>query len=152
MQITLPITFPIEHEAKAADWIKNRGGIAVWVNHDLGSPRVGGQSFTPAKAEDGTPMGSPHWRNGNAPACIITDASQVQVKEWREVARVKVRRGPPCFGGIHRKDKDKLNAALEKAGDGASYVESFERMQCGSPWFECIIQVPSIVRPLNVNS
>lgn len=146
------ITTTPENEAKLADWLKNRGGIAVWRNKDLGSPSLGGQQFTPALHADGTAATSPHWSCGNAPDFIVTDATAVAIQEWREVSRVKIRNGPPYLGCVHRRDRDRLDAALAKAGDGASYRRDYSAMKYGSPWFDAVIEVPASVRPLNLNA
>lgn len=147
------ITTTAEHEAKLAEWLKNRGGIAVWSNKDLGSPSLGGQQFTPALHADGTAATSPHWSCGNgAPDFVVTDAAAVTIREWREVARVKIRNGPPYLGCVHRRDRDRLDNALQAAGEGASYRRDYSAMKYGSPWFDAVIEVPASVRPLNINA
>lgn len=131
------------------EWIENRGGVAVWKCVDLGSPRIGSETLTPATHKDGTPATSPHWSNGDSPDRIVTDLSQVGVRSWREVSRIKVRNGPPCFGNIHRADRAKLDAAMAKAGDGATWQADYSSQSYGSPWFTAVISVPSETIPIS---
>lgn len=136
--------------AKMREWISTRNGIAVWVCADLGSPGLGSETLTPATQLDGSPSVSPHWSNGNVPARIVTEASSVGVQSWREVARVKIRRGPPCYGGVNRADRAKLDAAMAKAGEGASWAPDYSTRNygAGSAWFDAVISLPSEIIPL----
>lgn len=136
-----------ENAEKIKSWIETRQGVAVWKCCDLSSSRIGQETLTPATHENGEPATSPHWSNGNAPDRIITELSDVGVRSWKEVSRVKIRRGPPCYGHVHRADRDKLDTAIAKAGDGASWKPDYERAY-GSPWFTAIIEIPSDVTPL----
>lgn len=147
-QAVSPIVFSPENEAKAVEWLKSRGGIAVWTNRDLGSPSLGSETLTPALQTDGSPTVSPNWRNGNTPDRIVTDPACVIVQTYREVARVKIRRGPPCYGCVNRADRAKLDRALEAAGTGASWVADYSAMEYGSAWFQAVISVPDVTRPL----
>ena len=141
-------SFPIASVAKAIDWIKNRNGIAVFTNKDLGSSSIGAETYCPAFT-DGKPTASPHWRNGSQPDFVVTDPASVCVQSWREVARVKIRRGPPCYSGVNQADKPKLDAAMAKAGEGATWTEDFSDMKYGSAWFTAIISVPDVTKPLS---
>ena len=131
------------------EWIESRGGVAIWKCVDLGNSRIGSETLTPATHKDGAPATSPHWSNGNSPNRIITELSQVGVRSWREVSRVKVRTGPPCFGNVHRADRTKLDAAMDKAGNGASWQADYSKRSFGSPWFEAVISVPSETVPIS---
>lgn len=146
------ITTTADNEAKLAEWLRERGGIAVWSNKDLGSPSLGGQQFTPATHKDGSPATSPHWSCGHAADFVVTDPAAVTIQEWREVSRVKIRNGPPYLGCVHRLDRDRLDKALAAAGDGATYRRDYSAMKYGSPWFDAVIEVPASVRPLNINA
>ena len=147
------ITTTTDNEAKLAEWLRTRGGIAVWRSKDLGSPSLGAQQFTPATHTDGTVATSPHWSCGNgAPDFIVTTPEAVTIQTWREVSRIKIRNGPPYLGCVHRRDRDRLDNALLAAGDGASYRRDYSAMKYGSPWFEAVIEVPASVRPLNINA
>lgn len=148
-QAVSPITFSPENEAKAVQWLKTRGGIAVWSCKDLGSASLGDQTFTPFLTENGNHTTSPNWRCGNgAPDRVVTDPACVIVQTYREVSRVKIRRGPPCYGCVNRADRAKLDRALDAAGDGAGWVADYSAMEYGSAWFEAVISVPDSVRPL----
>lgn len=142
--ITEPVTYTVESSTadKLRSWLDTRGGVAVWQNCDLGSPSIGCPAYTPADSA------SPHWQYGNKPIEVVTDRARFQVRTLREVARVKVRRGPPCYGGINRADRAKLDRALDSAGDGAVYCEDYSRMAYGSAWFEAVVSVPASVTPL----
>ena len=137
-----------EHAPKLLEWLAKREGIAVWKNRDLGSSSLGHEQFTPALQEDGTPVPSPHWSCGHTPDRIVTDRACVTIREWQDVAICKVRSGPPYLGGIHRLDRDKLDTALEKAGEGASWRPDWDSHQYGSAWFTAIISIPGESRPL----
>ena len=144
------ITTTADNEAKLAEWLWTRGGIAVWSNKDLGSSSLGGQQFTPARHADGTAATSPHWSCGNSgPNFIVTSPEAVTIQEWREFGRVKIRNGPPYLGCVHRRDRDRLDAAIAKAADGATYRRDYSGMKYGSPWFDAVIEVPTNARPLN---
>lgn len=129
-------------------WITTRGGVAVWTNKDLGSSRLGHETLTPATTPEGTPATAPHWQNGQTPDRIVTDIADVGVRSWREVSRCKIRRGPPFLGHVNRHDRPKLDKAMEKAGEGASWSPDYSKMECGSAWFDAVISVPSDIVPL----
>ncbi len=97
-------------------------------------------------------MVSPHWRNGNAPDRVVTDPACVTVQTFREVARVKIRRGPPYLGCVNRADRPKLDRALESAGVGAGWTADYSRMNYGSAWFEAVITVPDVARALDTSA
>ncbi len=148
MNATAHITTSQENEAKLAAWLQSRGGVAVWSCKDLGSPRIGQQTFTPALSEDGKPTGSPHWSCGSgSPDFVIVDPADVSIETRREVCRVKIRRGPPYLGGVHRLDRPKLDKAMESAGTSAAWHPNYDRAY-GSAWFEAVITVADSVRPL----
>lgn len=146
------VTISPENEKQLAAWLKTRGGIAVWQNCDLGSASLGAEQFTPATKQDGSPATSPDWRCGNNPAFIITDSSQITVQTDKEVARVKVRNGPPYLGCINRNDRAKLDKALEQAGEGSWYRRDYENVKYGSAWFEAVIMIPDTIRPFNAEA
>jgi hypothetical protein len=146
--ITLPITLEKEPAKKVAEWLTAGRGVAVWQNQDLSSSDIGGLKFTPARTVEGEPVKSPHWNCGTAPEMVIEEKTAFQVVEYTQVYRVKVRTGPPYLGGIHLKDRDKLDTAMQKAGEGAVYHFDYER-QYGSPWFTAIVSVPTSTVPLS---
>ena len=140
-------SFPLASIAKAIDWLANRGGVAVWTNKDLGSSSVGAETYTPAMT-DGKPTPAPHWQFGSAPAFVVTEAENICVQSWKEVARVKIRRGPPCYGGVNRADRPKLDVAMAKAGTEATWTPDYSGMDYGSAWFVAVISVPDVTKPL----
>ncbi len=94
-------------------------------------------------------MASPHWSCGNSgPDRIVTDPSQVIVQTYREVSRVKIRRGPPYLGCVHRADRPRLDKALEAAGLDAGWRPDYASTNYGSAWFDAVITVPDVTRPL----
>ena len=104
------------------DWIRNRGGVAVWNSQDLSDP---GKSWsTPANAKDGTPTRRPHWAAGERPDEIHTDPGQIQVNHDREVKRfrIAIARGGGFKMYLTSASSRKVRAAVEKAGIGAHHV------------------------------
>lgn len=85
---------------KIRDWLKTRNGVAVWTVKDLSSPKLGNETFTPATNPQGEPSFPPHWSFGNKPDKIITDSTEFMVRTYKEVSRVKVRRGPAYAGEL----------------------------------------------------
>jgi len=113
------------------EWVKTRGGIAVWTNHDLSDPGAG-NVYTPALT-DGKLTLAPCWRCGRNPAEVVTDLSRFRfAKGEREVDRFKVavRMGAQ---GMKVKLTDassaKLRKRLEKHGPDAGYRFDYENQQ-----------------------
>ena len=140
------ITVSEEITDKLRDWIKNRGGILVWVNKDLGSTRIGQQTFTPATTVEGAPMGSPHWQFGNTAEFCVTDPACVLVEKTKEVKRVKVRQGRN--GGVHNADRPKLDKAMAEAGESAFY--QFDDKAADYPWYVAVVKVVTETQPMTV--
>lgn len=117
----------LENAPKFADWIANRGGVAVWRSINLSNP--GASWSSPALTEDGQPYPQPTWQADKQPERIITDSEEILVTEDEEVKRfrVGVRR---CDQGLTFKLTDassrKIEKAVEKAGEGAYYVFDYE--------------------------
>jgi hypothetical protein len=116
--------------AKFLDWIKSRGGIAIWKSIDLSDP---GKSWsTPALSEDGAPTTKPTWQAESTPSRIITSADDVDVLVPSEVKRFRValRMGAQ---GLKVKCTDassaQIRSAVEKAGKGAWYEFDYERQE-----------------------
>ena len=118
------------------DWMRNRGGIAVWGCLDLSDPSK--TWSTPANQIDGKPTTKPHWSATNNPIRIITDWDEIVVDTPKEVKRfhVAIRRGSQ---GLSFKLTDgssaKLRNACEKAGDGSWYEFDYQSQ-------EAVILVP----------
>lgn len=139
----------IANAPKFADWIANRGGIAVWQSVNLSNPgaswstpatiRKGdchtgpGQEYrdTALDADDIVPYPKPTWQAGNEPT-VITDPAEVEVYESKEVKRfrVGVRMGSQGFtlkvtdGGTRR-----IREAVAKAGEGAFHGFDYDTQE-----------------------
>jgi hypothetical protein len=105
------------------EWLRTRGGIAVWNSLDLSNP---GMSYTtPVNGDDGKPRRKPRWDVDDTPSRIITDIDEVEVATYKEVKRFHVATQRGCQG-LMAKVTDggtrRINAAVEKAGEGAFYT------------------------------
>ena len=132
-----------ENAAKFSEWLKTRGGLAVWRSVDLSDP--GASCTTPALTEDGKPYSKPHWKYANEPERIITDASEVQVQRMVEVKRfhVATKRGSGFMQLVLTDASDaRVRKALDKAGKGSSYVFDY------GDYENCIILKPDKVQSL----
>jgi hypothetical protein len=129
-------TISSDSAEKVWGWMKDRGGISVW-------PSV---NFANLNASWTTPINAskPTWEADNKPSLSITDASEIVVSIDREVKRfhVAVRIGSQ---GLTLKLTDasgkKVRAAVEKAGEGASYIFDYATQ-------EAVIFAPSELVPL----
>lgn len=116
------ITSP-ENAIQVTEWIRDRGGIAIWQSANLADPAR--TVTTPALTAEGEPCPKPAWWTGTSPACIITDIADVLVAKDLPVKRFRVglRRSD---GGMQIKCTDaatrRIRAEVAKAGDGAYYV------------------------------
>ena len=109
-----------ENAPKFSEWLKTRGGLAVWRSVDLSDP--GASCTTPALTE-GKPTTKPHWKYANEPERIITDANEVQVQRMAEVKRfhVAVKRGSGFMNLVLTDASDaRVHRELDKAGEGSS--------------------------------
>jgi len=110
--------------ARIAEWLRTRGGIAIWRSVDLSD--LDKSWTTPLRDESGARVTSPpHWKAEGSPSTVITDPAEVGVTLSREVARfrIAVRRGTQ---GLSLKLTDassrRVRAAVDKAGEGAHYT------------------------------
>lgn len=75
------MTFKIEIERanaeRIADWLANRGGVAIWESRDLRS--AGARSFTPALTTTGEPTTAPGWQWNTTPVEIVTQVGDIGV-------------------------------------------------------------------------
>lgn len=125
---------------KFAEWIKTRGGVAVWENLNLSNPGAG-LMFTPANDKDGKPIGKPHWSVGLLEVCKSLEDFKF-IKEMKEIKRfrVAIRRGSE---GLMLKltdhSTDKLHKALDKikdeTGEEACYRFDYDTQ-------EAVIELP----------
>ena len=125
-----------ENAAMLLDWIRTRGGLALWRSLDLSDP---GRSWTtPLQDAEGKAKTKPHFAAESAPYRIITATDEVMVHLDMEVKRfrVAVRMGSQ---GLKLKltdaSSEHVRKAVEKAGPGAYHV-----FDLGSQ--EAIIMVP----------
>jgi hypothetical protein len=96
---------------KFEDWIVNRGGVQIWENVNLSTPRAG-QWFTPALT-NGQPTPTPHWSTVVGERVIDIDRFRF-VKEMKEVKRFHV--ATRISGsGIMLKCTDASSRKIEKA-------------------------------------
>jgi len=131
-----------ENALRFLEWINDRGGVAVWKSIDLSDP---GYSVSTPALTDGEPTRKPHWKVGETPDRVITDAADIDVIKYKEVKRfhVGLRRGAQ---GLSIKLTDAASARVrrevEKAGEGASYEFDYETQ-------DAVILAPDGVTPLN---
>jgi hypothetical protein len=125
-----------ENAPRFLDWIRNRGGVAVWHSVNLANP--GASWSTPALTKDGDPTGKPTWQAANQPARIITSTDDILVDKPKEIKRfhVAVRMGSQGMslkvtdGGSRRIERE-----VAKAGYRAWYEFDYETQ-------EAVILVP----------
>lgn len=131
-----------ENAEKFLDWIRTRGGIAVWRSHNLSNP--GASWSTPALTE-GAPTAKPTWEAGNSRERVVTDPSQVLVTWMRELKRFHVAIN---WSGLCAKlteaSSARLRRAVAKAGEGAYYVfdhhGDYKNAVIMVPYFSCTLQ------------
>jgi len=116
------ITTP-DNAEKIADWLRTRGGIAIWQSIDFN--RAGATITTPVNTSTGEPTDKPYYWLGNKPEVIITDPAEVLISKDIEVKRFRVglRMGDnglkiKCTDGASRR----IRAEVAKAGEGAYHV------------------------------
>ena len=110
-----------------ADWIENRGGVAVWESINLSN--IEASWSTPALTKEEKPYEKPNWQCTAMPQKTITDPDKIEVIIPVEVKRfhVAVRIGGQGFsikvsdGGTRRIHKE-----VEKAGEGAYYAFDYD--------------------------
>jgi hypothetical protein len=118
-----------------AEWIKTRGGLAVWRSINLSNP--GASWTTPVRGPEGQPVGKPTWQVAEQPERVITDPDDVVVVTRREVKRFRV---GVRQSGLQCKLTDaasrRVRAAVAKAGNDASYTFDYGTQ-------EAVIEVPA---------
>lgn len=119
-----------ENAPRFAEWIRSRGGIAVWRSVNLSNPSASWS--TPAMKADGvTPTSKPTWEAGNRPEKIVTDAKQIEVFRPVEVKRFHVacrRRSGMSWVLTDASDK-RVHLAVGAAGEGAYYRFDYETQE-----------------------
>lgn len=115
-----------ENAKKFWDWIKDRGGVAVWRSVDLSDP---GQSWsTPRMTATGEAASPPTWRASAAPDKVITNPANIGVydRELVRTIRVGIERGSELSWVLTAAASDRLRLALRLIGDGAFYEFSLD--------------------------
>lgn len=108
--------------AQIFDWLKNRGGIAIWKSINLSNPS--GSWTAPYLDDKGAVKGKPTWEADSKPARVITDPAEVWVMVPKEVKRfhIAIRAGAQ---GMSLKLSDgasrRVREAVAKEGIGAWY-------------------------------
>lgn len=119
-----------QNASQILDWLKTRGGLALWKSVDLSDPAK--HWTTPLNDASGKPATKPTWQAANEPYRVITDPSEVLVDTPVEITRFRIhtRMGAQ---GLRVKLTDhssaKLRAALERAGTGSWYEFDYETQE-----------------------
>lgn len=135
----------IENAPKFLEWIRNRGGVAVWQSVNLQNPGASwsspatirrGDCEQPLKdgesADTIVPYPKPNWQCDSKPQRIVTSADDIEVCHDREVKRfrVHVKLGG---NGLTLKCTDRSSARIRKeieaAGTGAYHVFDYDSQE-----------------------
>jgi len=137
-----------ENVGRFLEWLKNRGGIAVWNSVNLSNPAMTWSS--PVNDEEGKPFNKKRvsWQAGEV-VRIVTDINDVDVVVSKEVKRfhVAVRKGSNgmslkvTHGGTRR-----IEAAKRKAAE--KYGDAWHEFDFGD-YHNAVICVPDKKTPLS---
>jgi hypothetical protein len=117
-----PLQVTEENAPKFAEWLRTRGGLAVWVSKDLGGD-AGSSVTTPVRTNNGEPVPRPGWRYGQTPDRIITDPAEVEVTIDKPVETFEIKLKTSGHRVVLTVVSDrKVRAALARAGDGSYHV------------------------------
>jgi hypothetical protein len=125
-----------DNALKFADWISNRGGVAIWQSANLSNP--GASWSTPALTPNGLPTAKPTWQAEDKPSRIITSPDDILVSIDKEVKRfrVAIRHGSQGFSSeCTDASSRKIKQALSKAGNGSYHLFDYETQ-------EAVIMIP----------
>lgn len=121
-----PHIITAENAPHILEWMRTRGGVAIWRSLDLGNP----ESWTcPVNDEQGNVKGRPLGVTASKPERIITSTDDIVVHTVHEVARFHV---AVCMGqqGLKVKLTDASTAgvkkALDKAGPNAFHAFDYD--------------------------
>ena len=130
-----------ENAAKMSDWLKTRGGLAIWRSVNLSNP--GASWTTPVRMANGVPYEKPTWESDTKPERIITDPAEVVVSVDKEVKRfhVAIKRGDSFNFTLTTASNTKVKNAVRAAGEGAYYVFDYD-------FQDCVIMAPDKQMPL----
>ena len=113
----------IENAPKFAEWIRSRGGVAVWKSADLGDP---GKTWSaPYLETDGkTAKPKQSWQMQDTPAMVVTDPEEIEVYAPQEVKRFHVairQSGNGLTLVVTDGGTRGIRKEVEAAGNGAFY-------------------------------
>lgn len=74
---------------KFAEWIRDRGGVAVWKSQDLGD--LAASWSTPVRTAAGETIKAPHWKCGQSTPTIHTDMNTIGVFQSEKFKEVLVK-------------------------------------------------------------
>ena len=77
---------------KFAEWIRDRGGVAVWKSQDLGD--LSASWSTPVRNAAGETNRAPHWKCGQSAPTIHTDMNTIGVFQSEKFEEVPVKLKP----------------------------------------------------------
>jgi len=132
-----------ENAGRFRDWIKNRGGVAIWRSVNLSN--LGRSWSTPALTVEGEPTAKPSWESDSKPARIIRDESEIEVIVAKEVKRFHVALRPGDQGLSYKltdASTRRVRTACEKAGEKSWYEFDYGNQ-------EAVILVPDGVTRLD---
>ena len=115
---------------RISEWIKSRGGIAIWQSINLSDP--GKTITTPVLNAEGKEVTKPLRWVDDKPARVITDPAEVWVSVDEEVKRfrVGVRMGSQ---GLSLKVTDggtrRIRREVARAGEGAYYIFDYDTQE-----------------------
>lgn len=115
----------VENARKMWDWVKNRGGVAVWLSQDLAE--AGRKYLTPVLDERGERMLRPHWSTLNVPDDVVQDETKLGICTAKTVRtiRVGIKRGSGLSFTLTEAASRRLRVALDVAGEGSFYTFGF---------------------------
>jgi hypothetical protein len=122
-----PFIIKEENAQQILDWLRNRGGLAIWESINLSNP--GMTWTTPALDVNGAPTLKPSWEASSTPVRYITSDAEVVVASDCEVKRfhVAIRM---ASNGLSFKVSDggsrRIWREVSKAGKGAYHQFSYD--------------------------
>ena len=119
-----------ENAGKILDWIKTRGGVAVWRSVNLSNP---GMSWTcPLNDEYGVAKPRPYFEAEGTPSRVIKSTDEIMVHTDVEVKRFKIHLRMSS-NGLMLKLTDhssaKVNKAVREAGKDAYHLFDYATEQ-----------------------
>jgi len=108
------------HAMMIADWIKNRGGVAIFRSISLSNPNA---SWSVPALTDGLPTPKPNWQSANEPERIILSSDEIDVVKYTEVQRFHIKIIPGGSMNLVLSDGSsrRVRKAIAKV-DGGTYT------------------------------